>query len=126
MQNDFWRQPDPERVALPVPKPGVDFSQYLRTDAGNALAFLDLFGETLRFIDGSWDAWNGGRWVQVCGVEMTSLARQVTEEMLKWAARQPPGIRKAWEKHVVASQSAARLRAMITLAMGKSIARQRR
>ena len=125
MQNDFWSEPDPERVALPAPKPVVDFSQFLRTDAGNARAFLDLFGETLRFIDGRWVALNGGRRVQVCDVEMMPLARQATEEMLKWAARQPPGIRKAWEKHAVATQSAARLRAMIKLAMGESLARQR-
>jgi len=125
MQNDFWSAPDPERVVLPVTKPGVDFSPYLRTDAGNARAFLDLFGETLRFIDGRWVAWNGARWVEVSELEMLPLARQATEEMLKWAARQPPGIRKAWEKHAVATQSAARLRAMIRLARGESLARPR-
>jgi hypothetical protein len=130
MQNNFSSVPDPEsvldEVALPAPRPGVDFSQYQRTDAGNALAFLDLFGETLRFIDGRWVAWNGELWVQASELELLPLARQATEEMLKWAARQPPGIRKAWEKHAVASQSAARLRAMVRLAMGESLARQRR
>ncbi len=130
MQNNFSSVPDPERVldevALPAPRPGVDFSQYLRTDAGNALVFLDLFSETLRFIDGCWDAWNGKRWVQVVELNLLPLARQATEEMLKWSVRQPPGIRKAWEKHAVASQSAARLRAMVRLAMGESLARQRR
>jgi hypothetical protein len=124
MKNDFRSEPDPLTVALPAPKLGVDFSRYLRTDAGNALAFLELY-ETLRF-DGGWVAWNGGRLVQVYEVEMQSLARQATEEMLKWAAGQPPGNRKAWEKHAVASQSAARLRAMIRLAMGESMARRRR
>jgi hypothetical protein len=126
MPNDFWSEPDPERVALPAPKPGVNFSEYLRTDAGNARAFLDLFGETLRFIDGRWVARNGGLWVQLCELEILPLARRATEEMLKWAAAEPPCIRKAWEKHAVATQSAARLRAMIQLAMGESLARQRR
>ena len=125
----FDRLRDPcAQVALPAPKPGVDFSRYRRTDVGNALAFLDLYGDNLRFIDGSWDARNGGHWGQVCDLEMLSLARQATEEMLRWAGRQPPANseRKAWEKHADATQSLARLRAMIRLAMSESLARARR
>jgi hypothetical protein len=131
MQSNFSSVPDPERVldevALPAPRPGVDFSQYLRTDAGNALAFLDLFGETLRYVDGCWRAWNGKHWIQAIELELVPLARQATEEMLRWAARQPGnGIREAWEKHATATQSAARLRAMIRLAKGESLALSRR
>jgi hypothetical protein len=91
MQNNFSSVPDPERVldevALPAPRPGVDFSQYQRTDAGNAVAFLDLFGERLRYVDGCWGAWNGEAWVQVVELHLLPLAPQATEEMLKWAAR---------------------------------------
>ena len=130
MQNNFSSMPDPERVldevALPAPSPGVDFSQHRRTDAGNALAFIDLFGEMLRFDGVYWRAWNGEDWVQVVELNLLPLARQATEEMLKWGARQPPGIHKAWEKHAAATQSAPRLRAMIRLARGESLARPRR
>jgi hypothetical protein len=131
MQNNFSNVPDPERVldeaALPAPRPGVDFSQHRRTDAGNALAFIDLFGERLRYVDGCWRAWNGDAWVQVVELHLLPLARQATEEMLKWAARQlGKGIREAWEKHAAKSQSEPRLRAMIRLAASESFAQSRR
>jgi hypothetical protein len=124
--------PDPERmfdagIELPAPRSGVDFSQYLLTDAGNGLAFIDLFGEMLRFDGVYWRAWNGEDWVQVVELHLLPLARQATEEMLRWAARQlGKGIREAWEKHAAKTQSAPRLRAMIRLAAGESLARQRR
>ena len=129
--NNFSDVPDPELVLddveLPAPRSGVDFSQYLRTDAGNALAFNDLFGERLRFDGVCWRAWNGETWVQVVEAHLLPLARQATEEMLRWAARQlSKGVREAWEKHAVKTQSAPRLRAMIRLAAGKSFARSRR
>jgi hypothetical protein len=129
-QNNPWDQllVPGAQVALPAPKPGVDFSRYRRTDAGNGLAFLDLFGGTLRFTDGSWDAWNGEHWGQVCDLEMLSLARQAAEEMLRWVARRTlaNSERKAWEKHADATQNVARLRAMIRLAASESLARARR
>jgi hypothetical protein len=55
---------------LPIaPRQGVDFARYRRTDAGNALAFVDLFGEDLRFIESlkAWLVWTGARW-QGCSV----------------------------------------------------------
>jgi hypothetical protein len=124
--------PDPicarvDEVELPAPRSGVDFSRYLRTDVGNALAFIDLFGERLHFDGICWRAWNGEAWVQVVGLHLLPLARQATEEMLRWAARQlSKGIREAWEKHAAKTQSAPRLRAMISLAAGESLARSRR
>jgi hypothetical protein len=125
MQERYY-EPDPtDKVALPAPKPGVDFSRYLRTDAGNALAFLALFGENLRFEWGRWSAWDGSRWLEVSNLDLLPLARQTTEEMLRWAAGRPSGKdREAWIKHASATQMAARLRAMINLAAGESRARR--
>src|SRR5271157_3711287 len=102
--------------APPVePKAAVDFSRRLRTDAGNALAFLDLFGENLRFVEkwGCWIVWDGARWREASDIAMLPLARRATEEMLKWAVAQSAGNadRDAWIKHAVATQKESRLRA---------------
>ena len=89
--------------------------------------FLDLFGENLRFVEkwGCWLAWDGARWVEVSDLALLPLARQATEEMLKWAAAQPSGNgdREAWIKHAIATQKDTRLRAMISLAKGEPRAR---
>ena len=114
--------------APPVePKAAVDFSRRLRTDAGNALAFLDLFGENLRFVEkwGCWIVWDGARWREASDIAMLPLARRATEEMLKWAVAQSAGNadRDAWIKHAVATQKESRLRATINLAKGEPRAR---
>lgn len=74
-----------DEVALLAPKSGIDFAGYARTDAGNALAFLDLFGENLRFIEkwGCWIVWDGARWREVSDIALLPLARRATEEMIK-------------------------------------------
>jgi hypothetical protein len=52
------------------------------------------------------------------------LASLATDELLRWTAGLPTGDdRKAWEKHAIATQSDARLRAMIRLARSESLAR---
>jgi putative DNA primase/helicase len=112
-----------KEAALPAPKSGIDFAGYARTDAGNALAFLDLFGESLRFVEKwrGWIVWDGARWCEVSDTALLPLARRATEEMIKWAAAQPSGDnRKGWINHAFASQRDARLRAMINLAKGES------
>ena len=90
------------------PKGGVDFSRRLRTDANNALIFLDLFGDDLRFVEkwGCWLAWDRSRWVEVSDLALLPLARQATEVMLRWAAAQPSGNgdREAWIKHAIGTQ----------------------
>jgi putative DNA primase/helicase len=114
-----------------APKPGVDFSRFMRTDAGNALAFLELFGDDLRFVEkwGCWLAWDGARWAETSDLAIVPLARRATEETLKWAFAQPSGTeeqkqtRDAWIKHAVATQKGARLREMINLAKGEARAR---
>jgi P4 family phage/plasmid primase-like protien len=109
-------------TALPAPNSGIDFAGYARTDAGNALAFLDLFGENLRFIEkwGDWIVWDGARWREVSDIALLPLTRRTTEEMIKWAAAQPSGDnRDGWIKHAFACQRDARLRAIINLAKGE-------
>ena len=105
------------------PKATLDFSRRLRTDAGNALAFLDLFGDDLRFVEkwGCWIVWGSRRWVEKSDIAMLPLARRATEEMLKSAIAQPAASadREAWINHAVATQRDARLRAMINLAKGE-------
>jgi putative DNA primase/helicase len=111
---------------LPAPKSGIDFAGYARTDAGNALAFLDLFGENLRFVEkwGCWIVWDVARWREVSDTALLPLARRVTEEMITWAAAQPSGDnRKGWINHAFVSQREARLRAMINLAKGEPVLR---
>ena len=109
------------------PKALVDFSRRLRTDAGNALAFLDLFGDDLRFVEkwGCWIVWDSRRWVKKSDIAMLPLARRATEEMLKSAIAQPAGNadRDTWIKHALATQRDARLHAMINLAKGEPRAR---
>jgi putative DNA primase/helicase len=107
-------------TALPAPKSGIDFAGYARTDAGNALAFLDLFGENLRFIEkrGCWIDWDGARWREASDITLLPLARRTTEEMMKWAVNRNSD-REALIKHALATQRDARLRAMINLAKGE-------
>jgi putative DNA primase/helicase len=109
------------------PKATVEFSRRLRTDVGNARAFLDLFGENLRFVEkwGCWIVWDDARWVEASDVAMLPIGARATEEMLKWAVAQPVGNadRNAWINHAVATQRDARLRAMINLAKGDARAR---
>ncbi len=114
-------------ASLVAPKEGIDFSRRLRTDAGNALAFLDLFGDDLKFVEKwrCWIVWDGSRWVEASDIAILPLARRATEEMLKSAIAQPAGNsdRDASIKHAFATQRDARLRAMINLAKGEPRAR---
>jgi putative DNA primase/helicase len=105
------------------PRLGVDFSRRLRTDANNALIFVDLFVENLRFVEAwrCWLVWDGTRWREVSDLALLPMARQATEEILKWAvALLAVADREAWIKHAVATQRDARLRAMIGLAKGEA------
>ena len=106
------------------PKPGVDFSRRLRTDANNALIFLDLFGENLRYVEkwGCWHVWGGVRWLEVSDLALLPMARRATELILTWAVALPTtnADREAWIKHAIATQKDARLRAIIGLAKGEA------
>jgi putative DNA primase/helicase len=110
-----------DKVALPAPKPGVVFSQYPRTDLGSSRAFLDLFGENLRFVEAwkCWIVWEDGRWVEASDIAMLPFAWRVTDEMLKWASAHGGADRNEWLKHAFKTQQDARLRAMINLAKGE-------
>ncbi len=115
------------RVPAIEAAPGVDFSKYLRTDAGNALAFVALFGGDLRFVEkwGSWLVWERTRWGEMSDLAVLPLARRCTEEMLSWSAARPSGDndREAWIKHALASQKEGRLRSMVNLAKGETSVR---
>ncbi len=105
-----------------VPRAGINFARYKRTDAGNALAFLDLFGENLRYVE-KWKSflmWTGTRWREATDLEMLPLARVATEEMIKWAMGQAEGdMQNACYKHALATQNVKGLRAMVNLAKGE-------
>ena len=110
-----------DKAPIIEPKAGVDFSRRRRTDAGNARAFLDLFGDDLRFIEKwkCWIAWDGARWTEASDIALLPMAVRTTEEIWKWTLTQPESDeRKAWRKHVAATQSDGRLSAMIRQAKG--------
>ena len=103
----------------------VDPTQFLSTDAGNALLFAAMHKENVRYIEPwrAWAVWTGQRWKIVSDVMLLPLARQVTEHMFVWAASLPEDQRDKLRKHAIATQHEPRLHAMINLAKGESASR---
>src|ERR1035438_8991293 len=54
----------------------VDPTNFLRTDAGNALLFVAIFRADLRYIEAwrTWAHWNGRRWELLSDTEGCSIA----------------------------------------------------
>lgn len=98
----------------------VDATQFRQTDAGNALLFVAMFGDDLRYIEvwHAWMLWNGERWIEASDIALTPLATQVTEHMFQWSATLTDEPRDKLRRHAMASQKKERLRAMIDLAKG--------
>jgi hypothetical protein len=96
----------------------VDPTQFRQTDAGNALLFVEMNKEDIRYIEawGTWAHWKGSRWEFVSDAALLPMARDVTEHMFDWAASLPPNPCGELRKHALATQREQRLRAMINLA----------
>jgi putative DNA primase/helicase len=103
----------------------VDPMQFKRTDAGNALLFVAMYKEDIRYVEAwrTWAHWNGKRWELKSDIALLPLARKVTEHMFEWAATlatlTDEDDRQALRKHALATQREQRLHAMINLARGE-------
>lgn len=103
------------------PAPDVDPTRFLPTDAGNALFFVELFKENIRWVEKwkVWFVWDGKRWMEASDAAMLPLARAATERMFDRASELPDENRTALRKHALATQREPRLRAMLDLAKGE-------
>lgn len=100
----------------------VDPTQFKQTDAGNALLFVAMYKEDIRYIEDwrTWARWTGKRWELASDAALLPLARKATEHMFGWAATLPDGdLRQTLRKHALATQKEQRLHAMINLAKGE-------
>jgi hypothetical protein len=61
----------------------VDPTNFLRTDAGNALLFVAIFRADLRYIEAwrTWAHWNGRRWELLSDTEGCSIAEAQLKEI---------------------------------------------
>ncbi len=100
---------------------GVDPTEFLYTDAGNALLFVTINEADIRYVEAwrSWAFWNGLRWEMQSDTAILPLARKVTEYAFDWAKTLPDDRKTALRKHALASQKEQRLHAMINLAKGE-------
>ena len=92
---------------------------YRQTDLGNAERLVDEHGDDLRYCHPwkSWLAWSGHRWEQDATGEANRRAYEMVRGMQKEAAAiEEDARRSAALKWAVSSQSASKLRAMISLA----------
>ena len=111
-----------EELMAALEGPDVDPIQFPWTDAGNALLFVAMFGENVRYVEPwkNWLVWDGARWVITSDTKMLPLARKATEYMFTWATTLPEDRRAALRRHALATQKEQRLRAMINIAKGES------
>jgi putative DNA primase/helicase len=100
-------------------RPAPDLVEYPRSDLGNARRFVAMYRGAFLYAreERVWLEWRGGRWRRDVTGSVERAAKEVVEAM--W--RQVPSIetadrREELAKWAIASQSAARLRAMIELA----------
>ena len=103
----------------------VDPTQFNQTDAGNALLFVAMYKEDIRYVEAwrTWAHWNGKRWALKSDTALLPLARHVTEYMFDCAGTLPDDLRTALRKHALATQREQRLHAMINLAKGEATIR---
>jgi putative DNA primase/helicase len=89
------------------------------TDLGNAQRMVRLFGDRIRYVSEfkKWLFWDGRRW-QICGTaEIFTLAIETIRSMVTEAqAVEDFPLREKIIKHSLASESAAKLKAMIEIA----------
>ena len=100
----------------------VDPTNFRQTDAGNALLFVAIYEEDIRYIEAwrMWAHWSGQRWELMSDAALLPLARYVSEHMFNWALSLPEERRDALRKHALATQKEQRLHAMINLAKGEA------
>jgi putative DNA primase/helicase len=99
-----------EDVASPVDLP--------HTDLGNARRLVADHGSELRFAPqlGQWLHWDGNRWAEDLTGEVHRRAKHTVDSFLTQIASTDGDERRRLVRHWMASQGAARLAAMVTLA----------
>src|ERR1043166_9471460 len=93
--------------------------RHFKTDLGNAHQLVARHGKDLRYCHPwrKWLAWDGARWKRDETGEIERRAKETVTAMLLSAARGPDtDARDRAKKHAIQSQSAGRIRAMISLA----------
>lgn len=92
------------------------------TDLGNASRFVDRNAEAVRYVPSwkSWLVWDGTRWARDSRARAQALAvktvQAIADEAREAAASGRDDLAAALRAHAKASQSAARIKAMLTLA----------
>ena len=110
-------RPEVERIARYEPAEAI--ADYHLSDLGNARRLIARHGTDLRYCQvwGRWLVWDGTRWATDETGEVMRRAKDTVASIYVEAARTPDDDRrKAVAKHALRSESAQRLRAMVTLA----------
>lgn len=107
---EAWRV---EPAAKPVKPPPERLS-----DVGNARRFVRLHGQDLRFCHpwGTWLIWDGTRWAPDETGETMRRARDVAADLFREAASSAHDSREALGRWALKSETAERLRALVSLA----------
>jgi putative DNA primase/helicase len=97
-------------------EPADDAPAHL-TDAGNAIRFASQNREDVRYVYPwrAWLVWDGRRWIRDQTGDIHRLAKATVATIYEEAARAPEENRKALARHAAASESEARIRAMVSL-----------
>jgi P4 family phage/plasmid primase-like protien len=102
--------------AAPTQQPAQGRSEFC-TDLGNARRLIAQHGKDIRYVqEWGWLIWNGRCWEIDQTGEIERRAKETVLNIYKEAAAAPDHRREALAKHAIASQSAARIAAMIRLA----------
>ncbi len=106
-----------ERDQYPRLGPAVGGAEHC-TDLGNARRFAFLFGARVRYVGGRrWLAWDGTRWNADADAEVYQSAKETARSIVGEAqTREDDGERQKLMKWSMASESAARIEAMVKLA----------
>lgn len=91
------------------------------TDAGNAELFATAYQERLRWVPNwaSWVEYDGTRWRKVPTEHVVTLAVPIARRFMEQAVKASDSqVRKEFSKHALKSESAEKLRAMVSLARG--------
>jgi len=94
-------------------------AEYARTDDGNALRFVDRYGDLIRYCPPwkSWLVWDGLRWSKEAEGDVMRMARSTARSIHADAAgAASTDEQKAINKWAIQSQHANRIQAMIALA----------
>ena len=93
--------------------------EYRHTDDGNALRFVDRYGELIRYCPPwkSWLVWDGQRWSKEADGQILRLARATARSIHADATKEPDKeAQRAITKWALQSQNMNRIQAMIGLA----------